>query len=69
MVVAFQVLAPRFFPKAAHKFAILAVDAVTMLFWFSGAIALAVFVGLVTGPTSNFYRTAQAAVAFSFFEW
>jgi len=61
-------LAPMRFPRFAHRFAILAVEALTMLFWFAGFIALAVFLagrvcyGSVCG-------SAKAATVFAAFEW
>ena len=54
----------------AHPFALLGVEALTMLFWFAGFIALAVFVqdhfvvcsGSVCGSLT-------AAIIFGAFEW
>ena len=69
VVVAYQVIVPRFAEKLAHKFVILAIDALTMLFWFAGFIALAVDVRFVTGPTTDWYKAAQATVAFAAFSW
>ena len=43
LVLIYLSLAPRFFASVANVFAILALDALTMLFWFAGFIALAVF--------------------------
>ena len=42
LVLIYLSLAPRFFASFANVFAILALDALTMLFWFAGFIALAV---------------------------
>ena len=69
VVVAFQVLVPRYAEKLAHKFVILAIDILTMLFWFAAFIALAVAVGVIFGPTTDWYKAAQATVAFGAFEW
>ncbi|KAI9871293.1 MAG: hypothetical protein M1830_008989 [Pleopsidium flavum] len=44
LALAYLTLTPWLAPRASHKFAILAVEALTMLFWFAGFIALAVFV-------------------------
>ena len=62
-------LAPRFFPAAAHKFGILAVEVLTMLFWFAGFIAAAVFVSDLLFCRGGVCSAAQAAVAFAAFEW
>ena len=53
---------------AHHKFAILAVEAVTMIFWFAGFIALAVFLGerVCYGHVCS---AAKAAIVFAAFEW
>ncbi|KAF1809917.1 hypothetical protein P152DRAFT_143548 [Eremomyces bilateralis CBS 781.70] len=45
VALVYLILAPAKFPAAAHKYAILAVESVTMLFWFAGFVALAVFLG------------------------
>jgi hypothetical protein len=53
---------------AHHKFAILAVEAVTMIFWFAGFIALAVFLSdrVCFGHVCS---AAKAACVFAAFEW
>ena len=56
-------------PRVAHKYAILALDAVTMLFWFAGFIALAAFVSELSLCLGNVCHSAQAAVVFSAFTW
>ncbi|PWY79549.1 hypothetical protein BO70DRAFT_293455 [Aspergillus heteromorphus CBS 117.55] len=62
-------LAPAFFPQLAHRFVIPTVEAITMIFWFSGFIALGVYL-----PPSEFChwsrcRALQAATVFGAFEW
>ena len=84
LVVLYLGLAPKFFPSLAIPFAILALDALTMLFWFAGFIALAVFdrdlhnVGVVDlegdvfsgcGLVGNLCGVITAAVVFGAFEW
>ena len=68
LVVLWQVLTPRFAQNLAHRFVILGLDAVTMLFWFAGFIALAVVTPAVNGLSSG-YSAQQAAVAFGAFAW
>ena len=43
LILIYLGLAPRFFSAFAHPIAMLGLDALTMLFWFAGFIALAVF--------------------------
>ncbi|KAF1990631.1 hypothetical protein K402DRAFT_324260 [Aulographum hederae CBS 113979] len=52
----------------SHKFAILGAEAVSMLFWFGGFIALAVFLSnrVCFGHVCN---VAKAATVFAAFEW
>ncbi len=42
LILIYLALAPRFFSAFAHPMAMLGLDALTMLFWFAGFIALAV---------------------------
>lgn len=54
--------------KIARAVAVLAVDALTMIFWFAGFIAVAVFIhdrGCFGGVCS----AAKAAAVFGAFEW
>jgi len=69
LVLAYVGLTPLYMTRFFHK-ASLGLEAITMLFWFAGSIALAVYVG---GPLSchgNTYCGAvEAAIAFGFFLW
>ena len=68
--MAVLVIAPLKFPTAAHKYGILAVEAVTMIFWFAGFIALAVLLGdSGCGRTADVCRVAEAATVFGAIEW
>ncbi|DAA77282.1 TPA_exp: Uncharacterized protein A8136_6542 [Trichophyton benhamiae CBS 112371] len=63
----FIVFSPKFFPALAHQYALLGVEAATVLFWFSAFISLAV-------DTSNIGQctvcsVVKAAIAFGAFEW
>jgi uncharacterized membrane protein (DUF485 family) len=69
LAVPYLVLAPRYFAQAAHKYGILAAEAVTMLFWFAGFIALAVFISNLLFCRGNVCRAAQAATVFGALEW
>jgi len=72
LAVAFLVLSPRYDTQArhiGHKFAILAVDAVTAIFWFAGFVALAVFIGVPNCGNNHVCGALQASVAFGAFLW
>lgn len=68
LALVYLVVAPARFPAAAHKFGILAAEALTMLFWFAGFIALAVWLDdrVCFGSVC---ASAKAATVFSAFEW
>ena len=83
LVLAYLGLAPTLMPKVAHPFAIFGIDTLTMLFWFAGFIALAVFhhdledtvtyVGYFANAGCSYYENLcaviEAAVVFGAFEW
>lgn len=69
LVVAYLVVAPLRFPAASHKFAILAVEFVTMIFWFAGFIAYAVFITGCDRVGTSVCRASEAGVTFGAFEW
>ncbi|KAF2861251.1 hypothetical protein K470DRAFT_257169 [Piedraia hortae CBS 480.64] len=54
--------------KLNHKFAILGIETVTMIFWFAGFVALAVFLSdrVCYGPVCG---AAKALAVFGGFEW
>lgn len=66
LALAYLTLTPSFMPRLAHGFVLLAVDAITMIFWFAGFIALAVWISNhIAGGNS----TIKAACVFAAFEW
>jgi uncharacterized membrane protein (DUF485 family) len=70
LVLPYLALAPTMFSRFANKYAILALDALTMLFWFAGFIALAVYRD--DFPRCSGTRacdTLTAAIVFGAFEW
>ncbi|MCJ1483160.1 hypothetical protein MMC06_003327 [Schaereria dolodes] len=69
LAVIYLTVTPPYFPRLAHKYAIAALDALTMLFWFAGFIALAVFLTGLTLCVGHVCRAAQAAAVFAAFEW
>jgi hypothetical protein len=70
LILAYVGLAPLYYTRVFHRLASLALETITMLFWFAGSIALAVYVG---GPyycgSSHYCGALEAAVAFGFFLW
>jgi hypothetical protein len=73
LAVAYLLLAPTRFPAAAHKFAIGAVEFITMIFWFAAFIAVAVrwddaYWGYY-GHHNTFYQSGVAAIVFSALLW
>lgn len=69
IALAYLTIAPVRFETAAHKFGILAAEFVTMIFWFAGFIALAVFLTGVRCHRWGPCRAAKAATVFAAFEW
>ncbi|KAI1098389.1 membrane-associating domain-containing protein [Jackrogersella minutella] len=70
LVLVYVGLTPLYMTSVFHRLAALALNAITTIFWFAGAIALAVFVG---GPyechANSYCSSSEAAVAFGFFLW
>ncbi|EEH37683.1 hypothetical protein PAAG_08101 [Paracoccidioides lutzii Pb01] len=70
IAVPYLVLSPLYFPAVAHKYALIATEAITLLFWFAGFIALAA--SLPPAGLCKYYticKALQAATVFSAFEW
>ncbi|KAI2467614.1 membrane-associating domain-containing protein [Annulohypoxylon bovei var. microspora] len=70
LVLVYVGVTPLYLTGVFHRLAALALNAITTIFWFAGAIALAVFVG---GPydcrSDTYCGSSEAAVAFGFFLW
>lgn len=69
LVLVYVGLSPRFFPRAFHMLVALGLTALTMLFWFAGSIALAVYSGSGWCGLNLWCGVIRAAVAFGFFLW
>jgi hypothetical protein len=70
LVVAYLVITPTHFPALAHKFAVLGLEAVTMIFWFAAWIAVAARWGkLRCGSQGGECGAGTAAIVFSAIEW
>jgi len=57
------------FPEAAHKFAILGVEALTAIFWFAGWVAFATLLGSIGGRRWTVKQVGDAADVFAAIEW
>lgn len=69
MVTIYLLVAPLKFPSLAPVIAVLALDALTMLFWFAAFVALAVWksnLGICYGRICD---TIIAGIVFGAFEW
>ncbi|ORY70374.1 membrane-associating domain-containing protein [Pseudomassariella vexata] len=69
LVLAYVGITPIYMASVFRKLAALALNVITAIFWFAGAIALAVYVGTPSCYGSNRCQSSQAAVAFAFFLW
>jgi len=70
LTVAFLVLTPTHFPALAHKYIILAAEALCMIFWFAAWVAVAALWGdLRCGSHSGTCGAGTAAIVFGAIEW
>ncbi|KAI0893593.1 membrane-associating domain-containing protein [Annulohypoxylon nitens] len=70
LVLLYVGVVPLYLTSFFHRLAALALNAITTIFWFAGAIALAVLVGAPYHCyAASCGSTADAAVAFGFFLW
>jgi len=70
VALVYLVLTPGRFPTVAHKFGILAVEILTMIFWFAAWIALAALLGDIgCNQAWGVCRASTAATIFAAFEW
>lgn len=69
LVLAYIGLTPLYYTRIFHRLASLALEWITMIFWFAGSIALAVYVGGPYHCTNSFCNSIEAAIAFGFFLW
>jgi hypothetical protein len=71
IALGYVVVTPMFFPNFHNRWAVLGVEAITMVFWFAGFVALAAGIDRLRCdvrfqcPIS----AARAAAAFGAFEW
>lgn len=69
LVLAYIGVTPLYFTSIFHRLASLALEVITMIFWFAGSIALAALIGVPHCGSNHLCGSLQAAVAFGFFLW
>jgi len=70
IALGYVVVTPMFFPNLHNRWAVLGVEAITMVFWFAGFIALAVDINhTICLGIKCAIPAARAAAAFGAFEW
>ena len=72
LIVVPLTIGPKYVPEIINKWTVLAAEAVTMIFWFSGFIALAVMIsgyGWTNWCRGPVCQSMQAATVFGAFEW
>lgn len=69
LVLAYVGLTPLYYTRIFHSLASLALEWVTMIFWFAGSIALAAYWGSPRCGGNTFCGSVEAAIAFGFFLW
>lgn len=69
LVLVYIAVTPVVLPSLFIPIVSLGLLALTMLFWFAGSIAMAVLIGVPDCNGNNFCQSAQAGVAFGFFNW
>jgi hypothetical protein len=69
LLLAYLFLAPLYFARFFHGVAALALEWITMIFWFAGSIALAAYWGSPKCFGNTYCGSTEAAIAFGFFIW
>lgn len=69
LVIAYLGLAPRVIPRIFHSLVALALEYITMLFWFAGSIALAAPLPPGSCGAWGACHAWRAAIVFGFFTW
>ncbi|TFB02884.1 hypothetical protein CCMA1212_005211 [Trichoderma ghanense] len=69
LVLAWLALTPLYAARFYHALVAFVILVITTIFWFSGSIAMAAFIGVPECHGITFCQCSQAAVAFGFFIW
>ncbi|EKJ70457.1 hypothetical protein NXS19_012656 [Fusarium pseudograminearum] len=69
LMLLYLALTPLFAPRIYHNMVALGILALTSLFWFAGATAVAAHIGVPHCHGNTRCQATQAAVAFGYFIW
>jgi hypothetical protein len=69
LVLGYVFLVPLYYAHFFEGLAALAIESITMIFWFAGSIALAAYWGAPKCGSNKFCGSVEAAIAFGFFLW
>jgi len=70
LAVVYLTVTPTYFPALAHKYVVLALEAITMIFWFAAWVAVATLWGdWSCGSRGGVCGAGTAAIVFSAIEW
>ncbi|KAK1781478.1 hypothetical protein QBC45DRAFT_58207 [Copromyces sp. CBS 386.78] len=69
LILIYIALFPPYFPKMFQRTIALVLEWITMIFWFAGSIALAVYFGSPTCGADTWCGCVEAATAFGFLLW
>lgn len=69
LLLAYLFLTPLYYARFFHGVVALALEWITMIFWFAGSIALAAYWGSPRCDGNTYCGSTEAAIAFGFFIW
>ncbi|EHK19318.1 uncharacterized protein TRIVIDRAFT_81239 [Trichoderma virens Gv29-8] len=69
LIVAYLAITPLYLKRFYHALVAFVILVITTIFWFSGSIAMAAFIGVPKCHGITWCQTSQAGVAFGFFLW
>ena len=69
LVLIYLFFVPTYCARFFQGLAALAIESITMIFWFAGSIALAAYWGAPKCRGNKFCGSVEAAIAFGFFLW
>lgn len=69
ITIPYLALAPIYFPNLAHRLIVVAIEAVTMIFWFAGFIALGAELPPAHHCHGGICSSLQATTVFGAFIW
>lgn len=69
LLLAYLFFTQLYFPRFFHDVVALALEWITLIFWFAGSIALAAYWGSPRCDGNTYCGSTEAAIAFGFFIW